>query len=649
MNYIESLLSAEFIRAFAWTLFHSLWQGGLIALLAAGLMLILRKHQPGIRYAILYILLMLLPVLFASTFLMIYHPGNGNHNGIENTIILGTANEITGTATTGSEISQDWYSHPVLFFEHQARWLVLIWFTGFLIFLLRFSGSVLYIYRLKNYQVYEAGEHWDTSLRMLADRIGLHEPVRLAESAMARVPMTIGYLKPVILLPLGTLSGVPPQQIDAILLHELAHILRKDYLLNILQSVTESLFFYHPATWWISGLIRQERELICDDLAVGVNHDQINYIKALTTMEELNSKSPSLANAMISSKKKLLFRVKRLLNPVKLRNGFGEGIIASILLIGLILALSLNALSFIPSSFDLTGREFGEKIFNILPFNPVDHTKTISETSTCQQFSAPVINNEMPDTTVARSKSGNVVIKVYTDSTGQVKQEDLDRIAENMDKQSQERDKQMKEYMIRIGDLDAQKKKCDEQCKVIVIQKSDSTLSEGDSVIMVYSDVGSSRPGNGCFLFSNDSIDSLLFKGQGGLLNIKDLKGLEWSDKDLDNKLKNIEIEIEKSFPEGKFENQRYYFNEPVPQPELPGIEYSPEHQGPSPEKIIRQELRDDGLTMPRKGYIIDIDSKGMYINGEKQSKEVYRKYKRLVESLDVGNIEGGENYRLVF
>ncbi len=76
MNLIESLVSAEFIRAFAWTLFHSLWQGGLLALMAAGLLMILRKHRPGIRYAILYILMLLLPVIFIGTFLMIYNPGN---------------------------------------------------------------------------------------------------------------------------------------------------------------------------------------------------------------------------------------------------------------------------------------------------------------------------------------------------------------------------------------------------------------------------------------------------------------------------------------------------------------------------------------------------------------------------------------------
>ncbi len=89
------------------------------------------------------------------------------------------------------------------------------------------------MYRLKNYQVYQVDEHWNDNLRQLSDKIGIRKPVKLAESALARIPLTIGYLKPVILLPLGTLSGVPPQQIDAILLHELAHILRKDYLLNI--------------------------------------------------------------------------------------------------------------------------------------------------------------------------------------------------------------------------------------------------------------------------------------------------------------------------------------------------------------------------------------------------------------------------------
>ena len=616
MNLFEFVFSSEFTRAFAWTLFHSIWQGGLIALMAAGLLIILHKHRPVIRYIVLYSLLFLIPVIFTATFLYTYHPENAkdfSESAIaipkslpENSILSGIP------ALTGKETAGAWYIHPMHIFENKAGWLVLFWFLGFFIFLLRFSGSMLYVYRLKNNNIYPVDKSWNDNLQRLSGRMGLLKPVILAESALTRIPLTIGYLKPVILLPLGTLSGVPPQQIEAILLHELAHILRKDYLFNIIQSVIELLFFYHPVTWWLSKLIRQEREHICDDLVISINHDHINYIKALTTMEDLNSKSALLASALAGSRKNLLFRIKRLITPVNSRKGFGEGIIAFILIIGLVFTLSFNALSIIPSAYDLSGRESGEKLYNLIPFNPKDLPETISERDVNRPTPGMALTSEIPDTAVAKSKSGKVIITIFTDSTNQVQQEELDRMAESVDKQAQQYDKAMKEYQIQVQKFKDDKDRIENECKVMVIKKADSTSMTGDSIIVIYNDSGSPFPGHhfeyrmpqpGCpvppharefrYLYSRPDIP------------------------DMEN-----------------FEREEFYQQYPGNVP---------------PEKIIRQELIDDGLAVPSKSYIIDLDSSGMYINGEKQSKEIFRKYKRLVESLDVGDLEGDGTYRLIF
>ena len=255
IDLLGSLLSAEFIRAFALTLFHSLWQGALFAAVTAGVILILRKYRPALRYAILYILLVLFPVFFVATFMLVYHPEPEQTDSRSEftPVNLQAEQRFAGEVLTGNgmEPVKAMYFSTIRFLENNARLLVMIWLTGFLFFLVRFSGSVLYVYRLKNHQAFQVDEQWNKHIRRLSDRLGLAKTVRLAESGLARIPLTIGYLKPVILLPVGTLSGVPPQQIDAILLHELAHILRKDYLLNIIQSVIELLFFYHPFTWWL--------------------------------------------------------------------------------------------------------------------------------------------------------------------------------------------------------------------------------------------------------------------------------------------------------------------------------------------------------------------------------------------------------------
>ncbi len=428
-------------------------------------------------------------------------------------------------------------------------------------------------------------------------------------------------------------------------------------------------------TWWLSGLIRQEREHICDDLAVAVNQDHINYIKALTTMEELNSKSPLLASAMTGSKKKLLCRVKRLLSPVKLRKGFSEGIIACVLLVGLIFTLSLNALSVIPNAYDLTGRESGERVYSLIPF----HNDELSATNTNDKITAPEIE---PDTLIAKSKSGKVTISVYTDSTGQFKQEQLDRIAESMDRQAEQSDKAREQYRIQVRNFDEAKDDHDKECKVIVIRKSDSLCPvppERPMLKYIYSNPDQ-RTLEHCrkqfFSFDIDSLaginefDTLILMRPGPCFELGEIEGLEWSAQDLQDQMKDVQIDIERHYRDAegdyrdmereyrknekdfqKQELDRLYFNEnpPFPPPD-PQMREFPYEFGTAPdERIIRQELIDDGLATPRKKYIIDLDSHGMYINGEKQPKDTYRKYKHLVESLEISDLESDGTYRLIF
>jgi beta-lactamase regulating signal transducer with metallopeptidase domain len=117
-------------------------------------------------------------------------------------------------------------------------------------------------------------------------RLLLTKPVTLLESCFAEVPVVIGHLRPVILMPVGLLAGLPAGQIEAILLHELAHIRRADYLVNLMQTLVEGLLFYHPAAWWISSSIRTERENCCDDLVVLTNQDAHEYATALAALAE---------------------------------------------------------------------------------------------------------------------------------------------------------------------------------------------------------------------------------------------------------------------------------------------------------------------------------------------------------------------------
>ena len=227
--------------------------------------------------------------------------------------------------------------------ELRLAWVVAVWLLGVVILSLRLCGQWLWAQRAKSHGVRPVGNSWQGRLCDLAGRIGLRRPVRLVESAVAQVPLVIGHLRPVILLPAWRLTGLTPGQLEAILIHELAHIRRYDYFVNLVQTVIEILLFYHPAVWYVSRRIRAERENCCDDLAVAVTGDRLAYVRALVAMEELRQASPPLALAVGGSG--LLQRIRRLVDRpdprVRLSRPWGVGLFL-IALIVVIFSLSIS-------------------------------------------------------------------------------------------------------------------------------------------------------------------------------------------------------------------------------------------------------------------------------------------------------------------
>src|SRR5262249_23863350 len=161
----------------------------------------------------------------------------------------------------------------------------------------RLIGSWVVAGGMRSTQVRPAPAEWETILTQLARHIGVSSPVRLLVSAVVQVPTVVGSMKPVILMPVGALTGLPVEQVEALLLHELAHIRRHDYLMNIVQGIAEALLFYHPAVWWVSSHIRSECELCCHDIAVSITGDVFNYASALAELESFRRShlSPAVA------------------------------------------------------------------------------------------------------------------------------------------------------------------------------------------------------------------------------------------------------------------------------------------------------------------------------------------------------------------
>jgi uncharacterized protein (TIGR03435 family) len=328
MNAMQILASEPWVERFGMTLLHFLWQGLVIAILyAAARLIAARTSSPQTRYLLACAALgaMMAAPLVTWELMRRLDASPEAMYRIRSTPATASTTDIATTNTLPDSIRatvSGVQPEPLLL------WVVLVWFAGAMVLWVRLAGGWVVAARMRSMLVRRAPPEWQQSLQELGARIGLSRPVRLLVSALVQVPTVVGWLRPVVLVPVGALGGLPAEHMEALLLHELAHIRRHDYLMNILQSVAESLLFYHPAVWWLSGHIRTERELCCDDVAVSISGDALTYARALAQLE---SYRPAYLHAAIAANGgSLRNRIARLLGQPRqvVRTGLGPGVIA---------------------------------------------------------------------------------------------------------------------------------------------------------------------------------------------------------------------------------------------------------------------------------------------------------------------------------
>ncbi len=283
-------------EALGWTLFHFLWEGAAIALLLA--MLLLVSPAARVRYWAACAAMVAMLAAFGVTLAMKLPKTDANAPRVH--VLAGPLPPRPATVDDGTAARSAAMPY---------RWAVPLWLAGVVLLSLHRLAGVAGAYRLRRAGVCLAPSPWPERMARLAARLGLRRPVVLLESCLTDVPVAAGYLRPAILLPIGLLAGLPAEQVEFILIHELAHIVRRDYLVNLLQGMVEALLFYHPAVWWVSGVIRAEREHCCDDVVVAMAGDARSYAAALVTLEQNRAPEPLLAATGGSLTK----RVRRLL------------------------------------------------------------------------------------------------------------------------------------------------------------------------------------------------------------------------------------------------------------------------------------------------------------------------------------------------
>jgi bla regulator protein blaR1 len=301
MNLLHLIVASPLAGALGWALLHSLWEGAIVA--AALGAVLLATRSPRARYAAACAAMLALAAGFGLTLVHMLAPGSPGL-AIGNAAAFGWWNVPAGAGAT-----------PPLGpgFAALVPWLAPLWFAGVWIFALRFAAGWISASRLRRRGVCSVPERWQRELTRLRARLGVLRPVLLLESCLAETPLVLGHLRPAILVPIEFLAGMPAAQVEAILLHELAHIRRCDYLVNMMQRVVECLFFYHPAAWWISRVIRNERESCCDDVAVALGGDAHQYALALAALEQ--RRGAACQPAVAAKGGNLVKRIRRLLYP----------------------------------------------------------------------------------------------------------------------------------------------------------------------------------------------------------------------------------------------------------------------------------------------------------------------------------------------
>jgi len=295
-------------EALAWTLLHSLWQAALIAGIVAVVFRLNNKNNARLRYAMASLGLLLIFISAALTFLLAYPEKTLVHH-IQ---ASGVAQVVTDTQET--VFSWDWlksYLPTHILFPILLR----TWIAGVLFFSIKMLVNYINALRLKNHMAFALNEKYSALAQALLKRFKIKKKVTFRESALVDSPSLIGYFKPVVLLPICLLSGIPDNQLEIIIAHELAHIRRHDYLIQFIQGIFELLFFYHPLVWWLSSVVNTEREHICDDIAVKFCGESLTLIKALKNMEVIRKKQHELVLNFSGKKANLLHRVRRILNP----------------------------------------------------------------------------------------------------------------------------------------------------------------------------------------------------------------------------------------------------------------------------------------------------------------------------------------------
>ncbi|MFC4874061.1 M56 family metallopeptidase [Negadavirga shengliensis] len=340
MDTFSTIIPQQLLETIGWTLIHSVWQILLIATLLWGIAKIFRHRKPAFHYRNGLVALCLILSGFLGT---LYH--------------LSSTHPSSNEPPTTHEISYAYFStyqpDRISIYESAREFIIThielnlplmvnLWFLGMLFFMVRMAGNLAEIRQL----AYKNHKALPITLQKSAVRftrkLGIHQRIQVMGSEHIQTPMTYGIWKPVVLFPLSLVFQMSPKQLEAILAHELAHIKRCDFGVNLVQSALEVLFFYHPAFWWINGQVRHYREHAADDMAIKAGVDPHALAHGLATVvNHARQNAPELSMAAHRPSFPTLERIQRILGYKKTVNNSNPPLISTAMILACMLSLSL--------------------------------------------------------------------------------------------------------------------------------------------------------------------------------------------------------------------------------------------------------------------------------------------------------------------
>lgn len=499
---MESIMieTSNILAPTSWALLHSLWQGVVIYLLLKAVLAIVPTNYAVLRYNASVFAMTVLLLSFGGTFWYYYQ----STSVATTTYSLHNIPISTVEQQTILSPAINWWQDLNSWYVHNTKLIVNIYLVGIMLFISRIVFNLIRIKSLKTAGTSEPTEQWIILLKKSLQNLNITKHVQLFFSSKVTVPVIVGTVKPVILIPIALANQLTVAQIESILVHELAHIKRNDYLINVLQMFIETVLFFNPFVWYISRQIRETREYCCDDIVVN-NANKLSYIKALATLETYRQQSLQPVLAAKGSQQHLLTRIKRIMEMKNDNINYSQ--LIAVVLTFVVLATSITIVS--PNTYAQTKKK--KKDTGVSTQTKKIIIKTNDDTDDALTKTYVIDIKKDGSTTETRGDNNGKVVKVVTiddddvdidmlidsishSTVSKINWKDIEKEVETAigDKDWEEVRDEIKKAMdeVKIAMTEVIKIEGGENKKMTVVKNTGSSTNRNNNIVIDYSGTG---------------------------------------------------------------------------------------------------------------------------------------------------------------